>query len=168
VGLEKSKGIVMASNDQLSGNGGEAARSKATASRLKQTASEVTEKATVKGKQKLEQGKNAAAAQAERIGNAIERAAEQLDDGDGTLTGYAQKLAGGMQRMAETLRTRSIDDITADVQSLARRNPTAFILGSVAVGVALGRFLRASPERSAFAADQNAGFDDVTGDYVGE
>lgn len=157
----------MASNDQIPGNGGESPRTQGTKSRLKQTASEVTERATQKGKQKLEQGKNVAADQAERLSQAVERAAEQFDD-DGTLTGYAHKLAGGMQSFAETLRNRSIDDIASEVQGLARRNPTAFILGSLVVGVAIGRFLKASPQRRSFAGESNAGFDDATGDYLGE
>lgn len=97
----------------------------------------------------FEQGKQAAATQVERVASAVQHAATELGDGDGTLAGYATELSRGVQSLAENLRNRSVSDIAADMQTLARRNPTTFLLGSIAVGLALGRFMKASSARAA-------------------
>jgi hypothetical protein len=52
-----------------------------------------------------------------------------------------------MKSFAENLKSRSTDDLLRDTQDLARKNPVLFALGSVAVGVALSRFFKASTDR---------------------
>lgn len=96
---------------------------------------------------RLEEGKNAAADQAERAADTLNDVAARVGEENQTLAQYAQRVSEGVSRLADRLRTRNLDDLSADVQSLARRNPTMFLLGSVAVGFALSRFLKASSQR---------------------
>jgi hypothetical protein len=63
------------------------------------------------------------------------------------LAEYAQRLSEGVARVADHVRHRSLDELTADAQMLARRNPAVFLVGSVAVGLALSRFMKARSER---------------------
>src|SRR5690606_11870040 len=115
---------------------------------LKRQASQTVEQAKQRGSEKLEQGKEAAATQAEQAAAAVRRAADELG-ADSSLASYANQLSEGLQTIADGLRNKSVSDIAADMETLARRNPTTFVLASVAVGLALGRFMKASPPRSA-------------------
>jgi len=125
------------------------------------------QEAQSRGKEKLEQGRDTAATRTDRIASAVERAAEELGDEDRTLASYASQLADGMHRMADSLRHRSANDLAADVQALAKRNPMLFLMGSVAVGLALSRFMKASAHREPhrdYRADSTTDFeyDDAT------
>jgi hypothetical protein len=116
--------------------------------KLKSDAVEVIETAKDAGRQRLETGKKRAADQAEKVAGVIEQASAQLQESDlGSLADYAGQVASTVKSLSDNLRNRSIDDLLKDTQSLARRNPTLFLLGSVALGVAISRFLKASAER---------------------
>jgi uncharacterized phage infection (PIP) family protein YhgE len=120
------------------------------AQQAKGKAQQTAQKLKEQGKQQIETGKDTAAQTVEQVADAVSRASDELhqQQQDG-LADYASQLAAGITRFADTLRNRSIDDLIAETQSLARRNPTAFLLGSVGVGFALSRFLKASSQRNA-------------------
>jgi hypothetical protein len=114
----------------------------------KKMASDIAEDAKRQGRAKLDSGKQTAADQTEKLANAVERAAQELGGGEQqSLADYAGQLASSMRSLAENLRGRSIDELLRETQQLARKNPTLFFVGSVAVGVAVSRFLKASSER---------------------
>lgn len=137
------------------------ARPREDARRLKEKALETGREARQRGKEQLEAGKSSAADRVQQLAGAVERAAGELQQ-DNSLARYAADLAGGMGRFAEGLRSRSIDELAGEVQSLARRNPMAFLLGSVALGIALSRFLKASAQREpeAMSGERAYGQDD--------
>jgi hypothetical protein len=116
--------------------------------RLKSDAAEVMEKAKDAGQQRLETGKQTAAEQAEKVAGVVEQASTQFRQSDlQSLADYAGQVGTSIKSLSEDLRNRSIDDLLKDTQALARRNPTIFLLGSVALGVAISRFFKASAER---------------------
>jgi hypothetical protein len=79
----------------------------------------------------------------------VDRVSEELKgQHQESLADYAGQLAGSMKNFAESLRQRNLDELVNDTQQLARNNPTLFLMGSVAVGIALSRFLKASADRS--------------------
>ena len=81
------------------------------------------------------------------MGNdAVSAAAERLRGRNDTLAGYAEELSDGIASAAGRLRTRNIDELSAEAVDLARRNPLLFILGSITAGVLLARFMKASTE----------------------
>lgn len=143
------------------------ARPREDARRLKEKAIETGREARQRGKEQLEAGKSSAADQVQKLAGVVERAAGELQQQDDSLAGYAGDLAGGMSRFAEGLRSRSIDELAGEVQSLARRNPTVFLLGSVALGIALSRFLKASAQRESEAMSGGRGYG-PDGDVVTE
>jgi hypothetical protein len=136
--------------------------------RAREALTGAAQEAQARGQEKLEQGREAAASRTDRIASAVERAAEELGDDDRTLASYASQLADGMHRMADSLRNRSANELAADVQALARRNPMLFLMGSVAVGLALSRFMKASSQResseyrSASSSTAEFEYDDAT------
>jgi hypothetical protein len=97
-------------------------------------------------KAEAEARKGDAAGQVDEIASAMDRAAEELQHNP-TLSRYAEDLASSMHGIAGRLRDRSVDDLAEELRQLARRNPTLLVLGSLGAGLALARFMKASPQR---------------------
>lgn len=118
------------------------------ADKLQDKAAHAVEQIKARGKDQLETGKKTAAAGIEQLAGALDQATESLGQSEQqSLAGFAQELASGIRSFANNLRDRSIDDLVGETQTLARRNPALFFFGSVAVGIALSRFMKASAER---------------------
>lgn len=110
-------------------------------------AREVAERVKQAGGERFHSGKEAAADRAERLADAIhDVGAKSQREGDQTIATYASDLASGLERFADTLRHRSVNDLVNEAQLLARRNPALFIAGSIGVGFAIARFLKASSD----------------------
>ena len=102
------------------------------------------------GKERLANEKQAAAEQAEELANVVERATEELGRRDFvSIAGYANQLAATMKGLADKLHDSSIEDLVDETRRAAQRNPELFLLGSIAIGVALSRFFKASQQHSA-------------------
>ena len=115
----------------------------------KNKARDIAQDAKRQAQEKLDIGKERAANQTEKLAGAVERAAQELRSGElGALSDYAAQLAGGMKTFAENLRSKSLDELLTDTQQLARKNPAVFFIGSVGIGLAISRFLKASGERT--------------------
>jgi|GEM_PF-1181935 len=109
----------------------------------------ITENIAETGKQRIETQKQAAAEQANRLAGVVERTTEELNRGNfASLAGYTEQLASSLKNLADGLRHRSIEQLIDDTRRAARRNPELFFLGSIAAGVVLARFLKASPQSS--------------------
>lgn len=77
--------------------------------------------------------------------NAIRRAGEELGQSDQSPAArLVRQAADGLEGFSRNLADKQPEDLLNDVRDFGRRNPAAFIGGAVLVGVALGRFLRAS------------------------
>jgi len=112
---------------------------------LTSKAAEVTQEVKQRGKKQLDSTKKAAADQAQKVADVIEQASEQLGRGDQqSLARYTGEFANSVKSLADNLNNRSIDELGSDALRLARQNPTLFMLGSVAIGFALSRFVKAS------------------------
>jgi hypothetical protein len=115
---------------------------------LKSEAADVAKEVKQHAKEKLEAGRTTTVEQAEKLAGVVDQAAAGFKDQEQQSLGhYTGELANSIRGFADKLRDRSIDDLVVDAQSLARRNPTLFLLGSVAIGVAISRFIKASAER---------------------
>jgi hypothetical protein len=117
--------------------------------KVKSEAAGVAQDMKRQGQEQFETRKQTAADQTEKLADVVERVSEELKGQDQeSLADYAGQLAGSMKNFAESLRQRNLDELVKDTQQLARNNPTLFLMGSVAVGIALSRFLKASNQRS--------------------
>lgn len=114
------------------------------------------------GKNALEARKVTAASQLHNFANATEKAAESLDKNDESAWAapYLRQTAGQIESYAHLLQTRSMNSILEDGASLARRNPTAFVIGSLVAGICISRFLRSSAEHhsSTYNRTKNMGY----------
>jgi hypothetical protein len=120
---------------------------------IKSQAANMADEAKRRAREQAETQKHTVADKAEDIAGSVERVADEFKDQDQQLLAdYTAQLAESVKSFADTLRGRSIDDLLRDTNRLARDNPTAFLLGSVALGFALSRFIKASSQSSASSA----------------
>ena len=78
------------------------------------------------------------------IADAVRRAASEFDEQIPQAGDYIRSAADQMETMADSLRRRDVGQMFSDVQSFARRQPTAFLGASFLAGFAAMRFLRSS------------------------
>jgi hypothetical protein len=128
----------------------------------------ITDRLKQDGKQKIESGKRSAADQIDQVAQALSRAGEELNQSQPTLANYAGQIASTVSNFATRLRDGNMDDLVSDTRELARRNPGLFLLGGVAFGFALSRFLKASAEQAGdysageYGAEEEYGSEDFT------
>lgn len=135
-----------ASDDShTTGAGGE---SKAMLEEGKQQAREASREAANIGREQLQAGAGRAADGvgdfAEALGSAANRLSELHHEG---LADYANRLSSQLSDVSSRLRDKNVDELAGDVRRLAERNPALFLLGSVAIGIGLSRFAKASREK---------------------
>jgi gas vesicle protein len=78
-------------------------------------------------------------------------------EGDPLKSRVLTSVAHGLTSASDTLRERSVADLTADVKSLARRHPGAFMAAAAVVGFAAARFIRSSSQRQMAERDHHQG-----------
>lgn len=111
----------------------------------KERAREATEQAKAEAEARIESGSQRAAENVDEIAEAIGTAASRLSDSEHeSLAEYAHQLSSQLSGLSTRLRERNVDQLVADVRNIAHRNPALFVLGSVAVGIGLSRFAKAS------------------------
>jgi len=94
-----------------------------------------------------EQQKMAGADFVTSLADATRRAAGEFEDQVPQAAEYIRYAADQMQTMSDSLRRRDVGQMLSDVQSFARRQPTAFLGVSFLAGFAAIRFLRSSSGR---------------------
>jgi hypothetical protein len=128
---------------QLAGQAGQALKSEAQT--FAQTAQE---RARAEAQKRTE----AATQTLHTFANAIRSAGDELGQADQSPAArLVRQAADGLEGLATNLAGKQPEDLLNDVRDFGRRSPIAFIGGAVLIGVALGRFVRAS---EAAAADQ--------------
>jgi hypothetical protein len=117
---------------------------------IKAKATGIVEEIKEMGKEQIDTKKQATADQAAKLAGVVERATEELDRGDfPAIASYANQLSAKIKSFANGLRDRNIEELVDDVRQAARRNPKIFFIGSIATGIALSRFFKASQRRDA-------------------
>lgn len=110
------------------------------------------------GKERLEEGAGQAAEGVSHVADAVGAAASRLSETEHEgLADYANRLASWLGDMSEKLRSRNVEEFGDDIRRVAERNPALFVLGSIAAGVALARFAKASSENQGRAWNGAAG-----------
>lgn len=89
-----------------------------------------------------------AADQLGTVAHAIHQAATDLQQRElDAAARYADSIADQIERLAGSLRDRDLDDLVADAERFARRQPELFIGGAVMLGFLFARFLKSSAQR---------------------
>jgi len=97
------------------------------------------------GAEQYEHLRDLATDQIDSLVDSAQSAASALEGKDTLgLSQYLGQLASGLGTFADQVRDKSAEDLLHKGAQLARDNPAVFLAGSVAIGFALSRFLRAS------------------------
>lgn len=79
---------------------------------------------------------------------AVRAASEELSSRQpGTVSDLVGQAASGLEGLSRSLQQRSVGDLLDEVRSFGRKNPAAYIAGSILAGFALGRFAGSSAPR---------------------
>lgn len=90
--------------------------------------------------------------------NAVRRAGDELAGADqNPAARLVGKAADGLEQFSRSLEGKDPGDLLDAVRDFGRRNPLVFVGGAVLVGLALGRFARASDRRGSEALAQLEG-----------
>ena len=103
------------------------------------------------------------AEKASGITEALRSAASSLEQSQNrALAGYVDQAADQVENISRTVRERRWNEIVADTEDFARRQPTLFVLGAVATGFLVGRFLWASTGGRHYRGDAEASRSETT------
>ena len=101
-----------------------------------------------KAREQLEHQKQAAVQTLDEFATAIRHAGEELAQHDRTLAGrMVKQAADGLEHFSRSVADKQPEELLDAVRDFGRRNPLAFVAGSVLAGVALARFLRSSNQQ---------------------
>jgi len=112
---------------------------------VKQEAANFASDAKEKASQTLDDKKEAASHTLGDFANAVRKAGDDLAQSDQSMASqFVRQTADGLESFARAISDKRPEELLDSVREFGRRNPTAFIAGSVLAGFALGRLLRSS------------------------
>lgn len=98
-----------------------------------------------KAKEQLADQKSRATEQLGGIQEALKQTTETLrDNGQEPVANAVEQAAGQVERLNSYLQNRSVGDLLSDAEQFARREPGLFLGAAALIGLAAGRFVRAS------------------------
>jgi hypothetical protein len=131
------------------GTGGSSSTSHEFRDEMSNDASRLAESVRQRASEQAEVQKGQATGAAKSVSSALEKAAGELEQDDGApdwLGNAFRQAARQVESFSNEVDGRSAEDISRQVSSFARQNPTAFLAASAAVGFAAARFLRAGSQ----------------------
>jgi hypothetical protein len=116
---------------------------------------------------RVEQRKQQVTGTIHDFADAVHRAGDELNQRDQTMAArLVSRAAEGLEDVSRTLADKRPSEMVEGLRDFGRRNPAAFLAGSVLLGVALGRFLRSS--RPQPEVDEGEVYAAGIGGYEGE
>jgi hypothetical protein len=107
----------------------------------------------------LEERKNRAAETIRGVADALNHAVGDLARESPPIADYAGRAADRVEEFATRLNERSWSSILAEAEAVAKQQPALFLLGTAALGFAMGRLMLASPRNGAVADRGEASLD---------
>jgi len=92
----------------------------------------------------LDEQKRRASDTVHGIAEALQRTAETMHHDNVALAPYADHAAGRVAALAARLREERWSDLATEAEAVARRQPALFVIGAIAAGFIVGRFVTAS------------------------
>jgi hypothetical protein len=94
----------------------------------------------------LDEQKRRASETVHGIAAALQRTAETLHHENVALAPYADQAAGRVAALAARIRDERWRDLAAEAEAVAHRQPALFVIGAIAAGFIVGRFMTASAD----------------------
>ena len=145
--LNHAKEAATVAVEEFSESAGEVSGDvKEKASKLVDNAKELASQAGEKLKETAQEQRTAGADFASAMSGAVRRAANEFDPEVPQLADYIRQAADQIETASDAFRRRDLNDVVAQVQDFARRQPTAFFGASVLAGFAIARFFKSSTQ----------------------
>ena len=77
---------------------------------------------------------------------AVDTAAQELEQQSPQVARYVRDAAESLQSLTRNIEGRNLNDLVRNATDLARSNPTLFMVGAVAAGFAIARFMKSSAQ----------------------
>lgn len=89
---------------------------------------------------------------------AIRKAGDELKEKDeGPVAELLSHAAGGLDQMSRAIGQKRLEDMVTDVRNFGKQHPGAFVMGSVLLGIALGRFAQTAASSASQAQSGSGG-----------
>jgi hypothetical protein len=124
------------------GTGGIAARSQHAAEQLKGAVAEQAEQVREKADTAREQTAN----RFRRVASHLQHVGDTLRSDDRMAADLAERASRGIEGVASYVANTDVRGLVRDTEQLARRQSALFFGGAFMLGLAVGRFLKSSPE----------------------
>lgn len=141
-------------------------------SQVKEKANELKDRAHDAASRKYEEKKEQATGELHDVARALRSASDELDQNGRSTGRFFSIAAERVDDLAGRFEGRDLDGMFREAQRLARRNPGAFLAGTLAIGFVATRFLKASPpmdtwDRSDFESDVEPGYEPYRSPSIG-
>lgn len=114
---------------------------------VKQEAAQFAGSAQEKAKGALDRQKETATRTLGDFADAVRKAGDELNQRDQSMAGrLIGQAADSLEGLSRSMADKRPEELLESVRDFGRRNPVAFIGGAVLVGLAVGRFARASAQ----------------------
>lgn len=112
-----------------------------TANSMRETASEIGSEAKNEAMRQAGQLQKTTSESMQAFAQAIRSASDELSNKDqGPAAQLLSHAAGSLEQISNAVGQSSLDDIVGEVRRFGREHPGAFMMGSMLLGIALGRF----------------------------
>jgi hypothetical protein len=123
-------------------------RTQEAADRAREAAIEKVESVRDRTREGIDQSRQQVADRIRRLGSALRSASDALHDEDRTVARYAELASEKIEQAAGYIGSADVRRTMRDVEGFARRQPALFFGGAFLLGLAAGRFLKSSQQRS--------------------
>lgn len=128
---------------------------KEAAQAVKEEAASFAADARTKAAETIDQKKETASRTLGDFANAVRKAGDELAQSDQSMaTQFVRQAADGLESFARSVADKRPEEMLDTVRDFGRRNPMAFVAGSVLAGFAIGRLLRSSGSHAATSGEQ--------------
>ncbi|HEY6560327.1 MAG TPA: hypothetical protein VI072_23750, partial [Polyangiaceae bacterium] len=121
-----------------------AEKAQTAADQVKSAAVERVQSVRERAESGLSQGRTQVADRIRHVSSALRSAGDNLRNDDEFIAGYVQTASERIERVASYVSETDPRDVLQDVQDFARQRPAWFFGGAFLLGLAAGRFLKAS------------------------
>lgn len=167
---EKVQTKVETATDKVQEVAGEAGRKASeTAAVVKDQAKRTVSQVTDQAKTNVDSRLGEVASELGSVAEAVRQTSEDLGGQDQeAIARYGNRIADQIEGVSNYLNNRGVEEVLADVEGLARRQPALFLGGAFTLGLLVGRFLRSSSQSMSYQGGDYRGYQDYpSGGYQG-
>jgi len=159
---EKVQTKVETATDKVQEVAGEAGRKASeTAAVVKDQAKRTVAQVTDQAKTNVDSRLGEVASELGSVAEAVRQTSEDLGDHDQQgIAHYGNRIADQIEGVSNYLNNRGVEEVLADVEGLARRQPALFLGGAFTLGLLVGRFLRSSSQNMGYQGGDYRGYQD--------